>query len=159
MSISLTHNIKSILLERTTNGEEAEFISRFSTTEVDVDDTFRHISDIIDYIKNRAFENEVNRIVYERFNDEDDEEYDYYDDEEFDYDNEDEYENEDDYNNKYEYEEQQRRKEEKWEIRQKDIPETIEGKEEKITQEVSLVKYNEFLFKKIWNKILSIFKR
>lgn len=69
VSISLTPNIKNILLDRTTIGEEAEFISRFSTIEVDVDETFGYISDIIDYIKNRAFENEVDRLVYERFSD------------------------------------------------------------------------------------------
>lgn len=38
----------------------------------------------------------------------------------------------------------------------KDASKTIE---EELTQEVSLVEYNESLFKKIWNKILSIFKR
>lgn len=71
ISISLTPNIKNILLDRRTIGEEAEFISRFSTIEVDVDETFGHISDIIDYIKNRAFENKVDRLVCERFGDDD----------------------------------------------------------------------------------------
>ena len=71
ISISLTPNIKNILLDRITIGEEAEFISRFSTIEVDVDETFGHISDIIDYIKNRAFENKVDRLVCERFGDDD----------------------------------------------------------------------------------------
>ena len=71
ISISLTPNIKNILLDRITIGEEAEFISRFSTIEVDVDKTFGHISDIIDYIKNRAFENKVDRLVCERFGDDD----------------------------------------------------------------------------------------
>ena len=71
ISISLTPNIKNILLDRRTIGEEAEFISRFSTIEVDVDKTFGHISDIIDYIKNRAFENKVDRLVCERFGDDD----------------------------------------------------------------------------------------
>lgn len=69
ISISLTPNIKNILLDRITIGEEAEFISRFSTIEVDVDETFGYISDIIDYIKNRAFENKVDRLVCERFGD------------------------------------------------------------------------------------------
>ncbi len=71
ISISLTPNIKNILLDRRTIGEEAEFISRFSTIEVDVDETFGHISDIMDYIKNRAFENKVDRLVCERFGDDD----------------------------------------------------------------------------------------
>lgn len=71
ISISLTPNIKNILLDRITIGEEAEFISRFSTIEVDVDETFGRISDIIDYIKNRAFENKVDRLVCERFGDDD----------------------------------------------------------------------------------------
>ena len=31
--------------------------------------------------------------------------------------------------------------------------------EEKITKDVQLIKYNESLFRKIWNKILSIFKK
>jgi len=73
--ISLTPNIKNILLEKTTIEKEAEFISRFSTIEIDVDDTFSHISYKIDYIRNRAFKNEVDRLVYERFD-----YYDYYDD-------------------------------------------------------------------------------
>lgn len=38
----------------------------------------------------------------------------------------------------------------------KDILKTIE---ETVTEEVALVEYNESLLKKIWNKILSIFKR
>ena len=71
ISISLTPNIKNILLDRITIREEAEFISKFSTIEVDVDETFGHISDIIDYIKNRAFENKVDRLVCERFGDDD----------------------------------------------------------------------------------------
>ena len=38
----------------------------------------------------------------------------------------------------------------------KDTSKTIE---KTVTEEVALVEYNESLFKKIWNKILSIFKR
>lgn len=94
VSISLTYNVKSILLERTTIEEEAEFISRFSTAEVDVDNTNKEISNIVDYIRNKAFEEEVNRIVYEG----QDDEYDYDD-----YDYDDEYENEEDYKSKSEY--------------------------------------------------------
>lgn len=75
VSISLTPNIKNILLDRTTIREEAEYISRFSTIEVSVDETLGDISDTIDYIRNRAFESEVDRIVSERFCDDDD----YYD--------------------------------------------------------------------------------
>ena len=91
VSIRLTPNIKNILLDRTTIGEEAEFISRFSTIEVDVDETFRHISDTINYIKNRAFESEVDRLVDERFGDDDDYyDDDYYDDDYYDSYNEDE---------------------------------------------------------------------
>ena len=67
VSISLTPNIKNILLDRRTIEEEVEFISKFSTIEVGVDETFGYISDMIDYIKNRAFENKVNRLVCERF--------------------------------------------------------------------------------------------
>lgn len=69
VSISLTPNIKNILLDRRTIEEEVEFISKFSTIEVGVDETFGYISYIIDYIKNRAFENKVNRLVCERFGD------------------------------------------------------------------------------------------
>lgn len=69
VSISLTPNIKNILLDRRTIEEEVEFISKFSTIEVSVDKTFGYISDMIDYIKNRAFENKVNRLVCERFGD------------------------------------------------------------------------------------------
>lgn len=69
VSISLTPNIKNILLDRRTIEEEVEFISKFSTIEVSVDETFGYISYIIDYIKNRAFENKVNRLVCERFGD------------------------------------------------------------------------------------------
>ena len=69
VSISLTPNIKNILLDRRTIEEEVEFISKFSTIEVSVDETFGYISDMIDYIKNRAFENKVNRLVCERFGD------------------------------------------------------------------------------------------
>ena len=82
VSITLTPNIKSILLEETTIGEEAEFISKFSTEEIDVDEEFKYISKIIDYIKNYAFEQEVRRIVHERFSS--DYEDDYYDDDEYD---------------------------------------------------------------------------
>lgn len=89
VSISLTPNIKNILLGRTTIGEEAEFISRFSTIEVDVDETFGYISDTIAYIRNRAFESEVDRLVSERFGDDDDY-YDYDDDDYYDSYNEDE---------------------------------------------------------------------
>lgn len=67
VSISLTPNIKNILLDRRTIEEEVEFISKFSTIEVGVDETFGYISDMIDYIKNRAFENKVDRLVCERF--------------------------------------------------------------------------------------------
>lgn len=67
VSISLTPNIKNILLDRRTIEEEVEFISKFSTIEVGVDETFDYISDMIDYIKNRAFENKVDRLVCERF--------------------------------------------------------------------------------------------
>ena len=69
VSISLTPNIKNILLDIRTIEEEVEFISKFSTIEVSVDETFGYISYIIDYIKNRAFENKVNRLVCERFGD------------------------------------------------------------------------------------------
>lgn len=69
VSISLTPNIKNILLDRRTIEEEVEFISKFSTIEVSVDKTFGYISDMIDYIKNRAFENKVDRLVCERFGD------------------------------------------------------------------------------------------
>lgn len=71
VSISLTPNIKNILLDRRTIEEEVEFISKFSTIEVGVDETFDYISDMIDYIKNRAFENKVDRLVCERFGDDD----------------------------------------------------------------------------------------
>ncbi len=88
VSIILTPNIKNILLDRTTIGEEAEFISRFSTIEVDVEETFGNISDMIDYIRNSAFEYEVDRIVYERFDDYDEDDYDY-DEDNYDYDEDD----------------------------------------------------------------------
>jgi len=67
VSIKLTPNIKNILLEKTTIGKEAEFISRFSTEEVDVEKIYGDISNTIDYINNYAFEQEVERIVNERF--------------------------------------------------------------------------------------------
>lgn len=67
VSIKLTPNIKNILLEKTTIGKEAEFISRFSTEEVDVEKIYGDISNTIDYINNYAFEQEVERIIDERF--------------------------------------------------------------------------------------------
>ena len=91
VSIILTPNIKNILLGKTTIEEEAEFISRFSTIEVDGDETFGNISNIIDYINNHAFEYEVNRLVNEKFDNYDDNYYDY-DDDDYDY-NEDEQSN------------------------------------------------------------------
>lgn len=69
VSIILTPNIKNILLGKTTIGEEVEFMSRFSTEEVDEVYTLGRISDIIDYINNYAFEQEVERIINERFGD------------------------------------------------------------------------------------------
>lgn len=67
VSIILTPNIKNILLEKTTIGEEAEFISKFSTEKIDEDYTFGKIFDTINYINNYAFENEVEIIIRERF--------------------------------------------------------------------------------------------
>lgn len=80
VSIILTPNIKNILLDKTTIGEEAEFISKFSTEEIDVDYAFGYISDMIAYIRDRAFKNEVDKLVDEKFCDDD-----YYNDYEYDY--------------------------------------------------------------------------
>lgn len=66
VSIILTPNIKNILLEKTTIADETEFISKFSTIEIDSEATFYNISDVIDYIKNSAFESNVERLVEER---------------------------------------------------------------------------------------------
>ena len=41
----------------------------------------------------------------------------------------------------------------------KNKKDTLKTIEETVTEEVALVEYNESLLKKIWNKILSIFKR
>ena len=99
LSIMLTPNIKNILLDKVTIGEEAEFIARFSTEKVNVDEKFREISASIEYIKNNPeFEDIVDEIVYGKKNDEY-EEYDEYEDEY-------EYEEYDDLDDeKYEYEE------------------------------------------------------
>ena len=67
VSIMLTPNIKNILLGKTTIEEEAEFISKFSTIKIDADKKSCIISNVIDYIKNRAFECEVDRLVEEKF--------------------------------------------------------------------------------------------
>lgn len=65
VSINLTPNIKNILLEKATIEEEAEFISKFSTENVDVDYKYSEILLTIDYIKNLGFEEEVKRIINE----------------------------------------------------------------------------------------------
>ena len=87
VSIVLNPKIKDILLNRTTIEEEAEFISRFSTIEIDANKEARRISDLIDYIRYRAFPSLVDILVDERFRD-DDKNYDYsYDDyDDYDYD-------------------------------------------------------------------------
>ena len=76
VSITLTPNIKNILLGKTTIEEEAEFISRFSTVKLDMDETLYDIGEMIDYINDYAFDSEVDRLVDEKFDTYDD----YYDD-------------------------------------------------------------------------------
>ena len=76
VSITLTPNIKNILLGKTTIEEEAEFISRFSTVKLDMDETLYDIGEMIDYINDYAFDSEVDRLVDEKFDIYDD----YYDD-------------------------------------------------------------------------------
>lgn len=70
ISIKLTPNIKNILLGRTTIRKEAEFISEFSTEKVDVKCIFERISNIIEYISNYSFEQEIERIADEGLKDE-----------------------------------------------------------------------------------------
>ena len=93
VSIVLNPKIKDILLNRTTIEEEAEFISRFSTIEIDANKEARRISDLIDYIRYCAFPSLVDILVDERFRDDDKnydysyddyDDYDYYDDSDYD---------------------------------------------------------------------------
>lgn len=77
ISISLTPNIKDILTGKTTCEEEAAFISEYSTVNVDEEIKLEKIREIIQYIKENAFENEVNKIVYLRLKNGFDDEYDY----------------------------------------------------------------------------------
>jgi len=124
ISISLTPNIKSILLGKTTIDEEAEFLSDFSTEEVDKEYTFERIENIITYITNDAFEQEVDRIVNERFG-YDEEDDDYY------YDEEDDYE--------YEYNADNQDAEERRLLR-----EELLSKKEEFTQNIARVYFDEY---------------
>ena len=93
LSIKLSANIKDILLGNTTIEDEAEFIADFSTESVDKDEVFEEISRTIDYIKNDAFDQQIDRIIDDHLRSSYD---DYYDDEyydEYDDDYDDEHEN------------------------------------------------------------------
>lgn len=57
-------------MKKTTIREEAEFISTFSTTKINTDIVFEEISDIIEYIQDEAFEQEIERIASEIYGDE-----------------------------------------------------------------------------------------
>lgn len=82
ISIVLTPNIKDILLEKATIEQEAEFIHEFSTESMEKQEILEEISQITSYIKNDAFEQQVDRLVMDHFG--------------FDYDDDDEYYEEDD---------------------------------------------------------------
>ena len=82
ISITLTPNIKNLLMGKTSIAEEAEYISRFSTTQKNVDEVSYIISKEIDYIMNEAFDEEVSRIVNEALGIDDDE---YNDGEDYEY--------------------------------------------------------------------------
>jgi len=119
MYIRLTPNIKDILLGKTTIGEEAEFISEFSTEEVGVEDTFKRIENTIHYIMNSAFEREVDRIVDERLG----------------------YEEE-----MYYYEEEEEYNEEDWENveERRSVREALLSKKEEFVQNIASVYFDEY---------------
>lgn len=99
LSIVLTPNIKNILQEKTTIEDESYFISEYSTVRLDENNVYQNIFDAIQYIKEEAFEYNVDRIVEERFipeydNENEDDEYDDYYDEYYDEYEEDENEDE-----------------------------------------------------------------
>ena len=85
ISIVLTPNIKDILLEKATIEQEAEFIHEFSTESMEKQEILEEISQITSYIKNDAFEQQVDRLVMDHFG------FDYNDDDEY-YEEDDEYE-------------------------------------------------------------------
>mgnify|MGYP000404761047 FL=1 len=85
ISIVLTPNIKDILLEKATIEQEAEFIHEFSTESMEKQEILEEISQITSYIKNGAFEQQVDRLVMDHFG------FDYNDDDEY-YEEDDEYE-------------------------------------------------------------------
>ena len=68
VKISLTANIKDILLGKTTIIEEAEYMSEFSTEQADTKRIIEVLSDVIQYIKNEAFREEVRQMVDNRYN-------------------------------------------------------------------------------------------
>ena len=77
MSIDLTPNIKNILLGETTIEEEAEYISRFSFPQKDLDETINEINNKMDEIVGeKAYEKLVDELLKEEFG------YEEYDDEE-----------------------------------------------------------------------------
>ena len=65
VSIVLTPNIRDLLLDKTTILKEVEYVSEFSTVEVDSDKLYTYLLNTIDYINNKAFENEVERLIDE----------------------------------------------------------------------------------------------
>lgn len=85
ISIVLTPNIKDILLEKATIEQEAEFIHEFSTESMEKQEILEEISQITSYIKNGAFDQQVDRLVMDHFG------FDYNDDDEY-YEEDDEYE-------------------------------------------------------------------
>lgn len=133
VSIRLTPKIKDILLDRTTIEEEAEFISRFSTIEINVNNEVMRISDIIDYIIYRAFPSTVDILVDERFRD---------NDKKYDYGYDDDYYYDDDYNDDYsDYDEnEQRNKNEEKEL----YRESLLAKMSEFIQNIPRVYFDEY---------------
>lgn len=107
LSIKLSANIKDILLGNTTIEDEAEFIANFSTESVDKDEVFEEIARTIDYIKNDAFDQQIDRIIDDHLRYSYD---DYYDDEYYD-------EYDDDYDNEYDDEHENAKEAERQELR------------------------------------------
>ena len=63
MTIRLTPKIKELLLENTTIKKEVNFISKFSTEKIDKKEEYMEIEDTIDYILNKGFKIESEKLL------------------------------------------------------------------------------------------------
>ena len=129
--IRLSPNIRNILQGKSTIEDEAKFIANFSTDSVDIEEEINDISGIVEYIREYAFENEIERIIDIQL---ENEEYDDYE------------------NNDYDFEEEENNDERRQQIRQE-----LLLKKDEFDQNISRVYFDEYsptLNCKIFTEIL-----